>query len=118
ENKLSLLEQLKIGYGNEFGMNRNLKKQLDNKYRIERKKIENFFGIDKASKYTLILESLDIYNHNLKSIVKRILEQKEEFNLDDLTSSFIHMMMNRLFVSKNRFHEMVVYDFLYRYYKS
>lgn len=28
------------------------------------------------------------------------------------------MLMNRLFRSKQRVHEMVVYDFLWRYYKS
>jgi len=120
ENKLFLLEQLKTGFGNEFGMNRNLKKQLDNKYRIERKKIETFLDLDKDtnSEYILILESLEIYSHNLRPIAKRILQQKENLKLDNLISSFIHMTMNRLFVSKNRFHEMVVYDFLYRYYKS
>ncbi|MFK7749084.1 MAG: lantibiotic dehydratase C-terminal domain-containing protein, partial [Kordia sp.] len=38
--------------------------------------------------------------------------------INDLMGSYMHMLMNRLFKSKNRIHEMVCYDFLYRYYKS
>jgi len=33
-------------------------------------------------------------------------------------ASYSHMMVNRLFKSKQRLHEMVLYDFLHRYYKS
>ena len=39
-------------------------------------------------------------------------------SIDSLLASYIHMMMNRLFKSKNRLHELVLYEFLYRYYKG
>jgi hypothetical protein len=42
----------------------------------------------------------------------------EEVDLNDLITSYIHMMMNRSFRSRQRIHELVLYDFLYRYYKS
>ena len=32
--------------------------------------------------------------------------------------SYIHMTMNRLWADKNRMYELVIYDFLVRYYKS
>lgn len=55
-------------------------------------------------------------------IVKIISEREQENMLErpliDLMGSYVHMLMNRLFKSKQRMHEMVIYDFLYRYYKS
>ncbi|GHV23349.1 hypothetical protein FACS1894174_09080 [Bacteroidia bacterium] len=38
--------------------------------------------------------------------------------MNELLKSYIHMMLNRLFRSKNRMHEMVLYDFMFRYYTS
>ena len=43
---------------------------------------------------------------------------KSEVNLDDLLASYMHMSLNRIFKAKQRTHEMVIYDLLYRYYKS
>lgn len=124
ENKCDFLEQIKTGFANEFEMNRFLKKQLDDKYRNERKKIEEYVSFTKESspEYTSILEVFDTYTIEIMPIAEKI---KALFNKDNFTgemrsllSSFIHMTMNRLFKSKNRVHEMVCYDFLYRYYKS
>ena len=36
----------------------------------------------------------------------------------ELAVSHLHMTLNRLFKARQRTHEMVIYDFLYRYYKS
>jgi lantibiotic biosynthesis protein len=36
--------------------------------------------------------------------------------LNDIAISYMHMVCNRLFLSKHRMHEMVVYDFLFKYY--
>ena len=38
--------------------------------------------------------------------------------LKSLLTSLIHMTMNRWFRTKNRLHEMVIYEFLARYYAS
>jgi hypothetical protein len=38
--------------------------------------------------------------------------------IDTLLLSYIHMMMNRLFMAKNRMHELIIYDFIRRYYTS
>ncbi|MEM1122915.1 MAG: lantibiotic dehydratase C-terminal domain-containing protein, partial [Bacteroidota bacterium] len=32
--------------------------------------------------------------------------------------SYLHMVCNRIFLSKQRVHEMVVYDFLFKYYSK
>lgn len=122
--KINLLERLKNGFGQEFGMNRFLKKQLDDKYRNERTKIELFLNLEteEPQEYSEILNILNSYKNNINPIAETILNHKKLetllLNLDDLLSSYIHMTMNRLFKSNNRMHEMVCYDFMYRYYKS
>lgn len=126
DKKILLMEELKTGFGREFGMSRELKKQLDKKFRVERNRIERFMEFSKNSipEYDPILDVLDYKKEHLQPIAFRILkclqEQDDglELKSDSLIKSYIHMFMNRLFRSKNRLCEMVCYDFLYRYYRS
>jgi thiopeptide-type bacteriocin biosynthesis protein len=121
--KLELLENLKEGFGKEFGMNKSLKLQLDKKYRDSRSLINDFFQ-DKYREESIesLTELLNKKSVNSKSIYVEILKKESENLLDvtlnNLMGSYIHMLMNRLFMSKQRLNEMAVYDFLYRYYKS
>ncbi|WP_340200253.1 thiopeptide-type bacteriocin biosynthesis protein [Ascidiimonas sp. W6] len=122
--KLEIMEGLKTGFGNEFGMSRPLKKQLDDKYRREREKIDDFmvFTAVENPDYEPVLDVLQESAQNTVSIAQEILKHKTHntlaMPLNNLMSSYIHMLMNRLFKSNNRMHEMVCYDFLYRYYRS
>lgn len=124
ENKYTLLKKLKISFGNEFSMNRFLKKQLDDKYRKKRNKIERFLFLksQETQEHEPLYAILQIYENNVIPIAEKILyyrsQETLQVDLADLLGSFIHMTMNRLFKSKNRVHEMVCYDFLYRQYKS
>jgi len=121
--KLQLLEGLKEGFGKEFGMNKALKLQLDKKFRSERQSINDIFegkyGLENIDSLITLLEQKSI---RIKSISKEILNKEEENSLErpllDIIGSYIHMLLNRLFKSKQRMHEMIMYDFLYRYYKS
>ncbi len=124
KEKLKLLEKLKTDFGIEFGMSRYLKKQLDEKYRTLREDINDFMVFTKKTNpnFKSIIDVLDDKTNDIKDIVVKILEYNKnkllQMELDDLISSYIHMLMNRLFKSNNRLNEMVCYDFLYRYYKS
>ncbi len=124
EEKLVLMDTLKTGFGKEFGMSRPLKKQLDDKYRKERETIEHFmtFTKDNDPDYAPILTILEQKTVWLQPVAKELLRlrEKEElsFTLNNLMGSYIHMLMNRLFKSKNRLNEMVCYDFLYRQYRT
>ncbi|WP_108802840.1 thiopeptide-type bacteriocin biosynthesis protein [Aquimarina sp. Aq107] len=119
DDKLALLERLKTGFGVEFGMNKGLKKQMDKKFRNEHDKIKNFLSFERDSDpdYAPIIDVLDEKSISSKDLVKEILTIVDKNQLDDMMSSYIHMLMNRLFRSKNRLHEMVLYDLLYRTYK-
>ena len=123
EKKLKIMEGLKEGFGREFGMNKMLKLQLDKKFRNERKLINDFFqnkyGDEDISE---LINLLKVKSRNIVPIVNNILELKKENKLkrplNDFMGSYIHMLLNRLFKTQQRVHEMVIYDFLYRYYKS
>ncbi|GAA4275168.1 thiopeptide-type bacteriocin biosynthesis protein [Aquimarina gracilis] len=119
DRKLKLLEGLKTGFGAEFGMNKFLKKQLDKKFRDEKDKIKEFLVFERKDNpdYAPILDVLDQKSENGKAEVNSILSIMNANEIDRLMGSYIHMLMNRLFRSKNRLHEMVLYDLLYRTYK-
>ena len=124
EEKLSLLEGLKVGFGKEFNMSRPLKKQLDAKYRSERKRIEYFmsFSSKDENEYHPILEILENSYLSIRPIALELLQIEKEnllqISKSNLIESYIHMIMVRLFKSKNRMNEMVCYDFLYRFYRT
>lgn len=123
DKKLQLLEGLKEGFGKEFGMNKALKLQLDKKFRTERQSINDIFdGKYGSENIDSLIVFLDQKSQRTKHITSEILNKEKQNKLErplyDLMGSYIHMLMNRLFKSKQRLHEMVSYDFLYRYYKS
>lgn len=119
--KVKFLFTLKSSFGKEFNMSRQLKKQLDLKYRENYKGIELF--LDKDNFSNNVLMNL-ISEHNLRayntcgSILKLKAANNLEIHINHLIASLIHMSINRIFTSKNRLHEMVCYDFVYRYFKS
>lgn len=124
EKKKELLEKFKTAFGKEFGMSRFLKKQLDEKYRKKRKEIEHFMTMidEYEPNFSPILDILRNEKKHTSPIGQKLLELNKskslEIDLDNLIGSYIHMLMSRLFKSKNRLNEMVCYDFLYRYYKT
>ncbi len=121
DKKLQLLHILKVNFRNEFSTSKILNNQLKGKYRSKRKKIEEFIGpqLSNMPDYLPLLHILNKKEEGILPFVENILDKKElEKSLDDLMASYIHMLMNRLFKSKNRVHEMVCYDFLHRYYMS
>jgi len=124
EQKRSYLEKLRNGFGEEFGMKKDLKLQLSNKYRIEKKKIENILNRthDNDSEMAPIYELLQIRKQKTLPIVLEIKNLEKNNNLevsvDQQINSYLHMMINRLFKSKQRLHELVLYDFLCQYYTS
>ncbi|KAB1160700.1 hypothetical protein F7018_02150 [Tenacibaculum aiptasiae] len=123
ERKNKLLFELSTSFKNEFNSSKYLTKQLSKKYRDKQDKIEKFMSDRISEVYSLgLLEIIEEKEKVIKPIICDLQEIKKkgelEINLDQLMSSYIHMLMNRLFKSRNRLHEMVCYDFLYRFYKS
>lgn len=119
-DKLNLMEKLKDAFGREFNMNISLKQQLDKKYRENRPQIEGFLGKENPeSIFFPLTEILEIKSQNLKPTIKNILEiNQSATELYDILASYIHMLLNRLIPANQRLHELLIYDFLFRQYKS
>lgn len=124
DQKLIYLEKLRDNFGMEFGMNKDLKSQLSEKYRTERKTIESVMNRinDEESEMAPLFQLLIEKKNNIltyASELKKLESEGEiEIPLDQLMNSYLHMMCNRLFKSKQRLHELVLYDLLCQYYTS
>ncbi len=109
----------------EFGItNHQMKQQLDQKFRTHRKLIEQTMEWEKYAD-----NGLENYYHTIKQRQQKIsfiaptiilLEKqgKLQVPIQSLITSMIHMIMNRWFRSKNKLHELVIYDFMTRVYNS
>lgn len=124
QRKLDLLTILKENFGREFGINKGLRDQLKTKFRNERESIATVLdrSQDEGNEIKLLFDILAEKSKALEPLVEEILDlhQKEQLRppLNDMMGSYIHMMLNRLFKSKQRVHEMVIYDFMYNHYRS
>jgi len=123
-SKLDLLNILSTGYKSEFDSTKGLSKQLSDKYRGVREKIDSYMNRpeDQNEEYSILYVIIEEKAAGIKPIVSEVLrlyrEKKATVPLNDWIASHLHMLMNRLFKSNNRLHEAVCYDFLSRYYKS
>ena len=117
KEKLHLIERLKENFGKEFGMNKSLKKQLDQKYRTHKSLIESALKREEVLPLSS-LELLRLKSKETTTAIRFIKERTSETRQQELLSSYAHMLMNRMFRSRNRLHEMTMYQLLYRAYKS
>lgn len=122
--KLSIFEILKDNFGKEFNFNKNLKKQLDNKFRENRTTLESILK-NEGDEYNFlkpVLQHINTKSNNSKPIVKKILDIKKQNKLKiefhNLMSSYSHMLINRIFLVNPRLNEYVIYYLLHKYYKS
>lgn len=124
DDKLRLLERLKDNFTNEHGGSKGLKQQLNNKYRNVRQPMEEILNreLDRESRIGPLIELLAWKHGQVRPVAAQILaahkNDPQGTDLDALMSSYLHMMLNRIFKSRQRTYEMVIYDLLHRYYKS
>ena len=116
-----LLGTLAENHKKEFGFtHHNATKQLNDKYRLFRKEIENVMLWENDS--TDIIAVFKDRREAIFPLAEKIsgMEKSGELQVQmkSLLTSLIHMTMNRWFRTKNRLHEMVIYEILSRYYTS
>ncbi len=122
DDKIRLMMSLSTSFKDEFNFNTTEgKDQLRRKYRKIRNEINNIL-LNKDSFDPIITTELNSRKKNIESIYEEIQTlinlNKLELSVFNLLSSYIHMFINRLFRSKQRLHEMVIYDTLHESYKS
>ncbi len=120
EDKKKLMEQLKIAFANEFKLEKPSKLQVDKNYRKYSKQIcsalDNNLEENPLYSYLNIIEDYQI--NILKIAPNIILRTSNSSDLWSYLKSYIHMHINRLLKSSQRLNEMVIYDYIYRYYRS
>jgi thiopeptide-type bacteriocin biosynthesis protein len=108
--QIAFLEHMQHQFKEEFDVKKDTTKQLNLKY----KNLES--RLFQSSSISTKEESL------LSAVIKDIRDAEKnnllEVSLELLISSYIHMSINRIFRSQQRLHEMVIYSFLYKKYKS
>ena len=111
--KYNFVKKARNKFYEEFEVDRSFKRQIDARYR-------NYQSLVRAS---LQAEDEECERVSpLYATVAKIIELKEQSQLtvalDALMGSYIHMHVNRLISNNQRLHELMIYDFLVRYYKS
>jgi thiopeptide-type bacteriocin biosynthesis protein len=115
--KKDLMENLKISFAKEMAVDKNLRKQLSAKYQKFKTEIDAF--INKRVEHEMLcilLKKKSAYISNEIAVIKNC--KSESLNINYLISSHIHMIMNRLFRTKNRQNEFVSYQMLYFHYET
>ncbi len=116
--KTRLMEHLKTAFAKEHGMNKHLRKQLNEKYATFDTSIKTLFLAEAEDDNLAFLQRhAALKQADFTPIALKIKQLCNENQLNDLLGSYIHMMLNRLFKSKQRTYEMVVYDFVYKNYQ-
>ena len=121
--KLALLQAMKESFAREFAVGKPLKLQIDRKYRTHRAEITEGLTVgDPADERYPLIEILRHRSARHAPAVAALRRADEQgrlpLALTDLLPSYVHMLVNRLMPSQARFHELVMYDFLYREYRS
>ncbi|WP_291149920.1 thiopeptide-type bacteriocin biosynthesis protein [Flavobacterium sp. UBA7680] len=113
-DKLNLMNGLQLSFKREFEIDKTLKKELDKHYR------ELSTVINQCFNYPENLIFLEIIKTKENQITEAVLSIKKniQISLISFLESHIHMMINRQYTSKQRTYELIIYDHLYRYYKT
>lgn len=121
ELKQKFITNLSQSFKMEFGFNQHNSKQLNAKYRENKSVVESVMNSHvECDHFVKLCREIKLRSISLKPVVSQIQIKSKgnKIDLENLLSSYVHMMLNRLFASKNRLHELVLYDFLKRYYTS
>lgn len=121
EEKNRLFARMAENFKKEFGFTSHpFTKQINDKYRRYRSDIEK--GLSSREGFAAYVPLLQYRKTEIERIAREILEirtsESESPSVDDLLSSILHMTMNRWFRANNRQYELVVYDFLDKYFES
>ena len=120
EEKQKFMETTGKSFKTEFGFNEHNSKQFNSKFRDNKKTVESVLrDVIQDKDFLQLMQPIKKRSKQLKTIIEKIKTKAgKEKSINELLQSYLHMMLNRLFRSKNRQHELLLYDFMYRYYTS
>jgi thiopeptide-type bacteriocin biosynthesis protein len=119
----AVIGKMRDSFATEFRTDADFKHQLGRKFRTERRSLETLLGT--TSDDARLRDGLRVLERRSKQLMPvmarlRGCAQAGRLSLPlvDLAPSYMHMHVNRLLRSAHRAHEVVLYDFLARFYES
>ncbi|GAA3518964.1 hypothetical protein GCM10022393_36400 [Aquimarina addita] len=121
--KLQLTTMNQKAFKKEFQVDKKLVKQLNKKYEGLKDELSDFLSVNRQNSayepiYKIVLTKSSAHKEEVKRVQEYLSKHPGEIQADHLISSYIHMFVNRAFRSRQRFYELVCYDFLSRYYRT
>ncbi|MEA2692625.1 MAG: lantibiotic biosynthesis protein, partial [Acidobacteriota bacterium] len=122
--KIAVLARLRESYLREFGGSKDLRVQLDQKFRAERRSLEALLDLRQAEESALAPGIAVLRERGERSAPDLAELQRLEAAgrlgtpISDLAFSYVHMHVNRMIRSAARAHELVIYDLLGRLHES
>lgn len=117
-NRLIIFEHLRNAFYLEFHGTKETKEILDQKFRINKNEINNIINNNFEGELNECNVYIDEYKNCVSDYTLPIFQliKTSDITIEDFIISHIHMHIN--FISKQRKHELAIYDILARYYKS
>jgi hypothetical protein len=111
------MKHLKDSFAQEFHVDKSLKLQIDKRFRENRKTIERV--LEKSTdEHQIFSEVLAAKSELTQKCIHTIKIHKKEEAFFKFLSDTIHLSVNRSISDNQRFHELLIYDFMYRYYQA
>jgi len=114
-SRAALMKQMQQGFFREFGGDKALQQQLNDKHRTHMRQLAAMLNPQQDAENG-VEEAIAIFT--LRSMRITTALQQAGLPVDEQLSSYIHMFLNRMLLSSQRKHELVIYHCLSRHYDS
>lgn len=125
ELKLSIFEKLEwislfnTSFKKEFHADKALNSQLDKKFRVFKPSYLDFIHSEEYTEIrNIIISNIKDSHFMYENIIQCQTKHINVVSLSSFFQSIFHMHINRIFTSNQRSFEMIIYDYMYRYYKT
>ena len=116
EGKLMLLQRMREALSAEFRITHRMKSQLDAKYRLMSRELAD--AVEKPEADHTDFGQNKIRSNSIIEQIGETFASRQELETAGILPDLIHMSLNRAFRTRHRLQELVMYDFLARYYSS
>ena len=124
EQKQRLIKVLNKNFSDEFKIGSPERKKISERF-INHKALINLLMSEAWREDENLARAIAVlkidstcYHHTIKEILNAPFISGDQERLDQLMSSFLHMFINRIFVSNQRKMELLIYEYLWKYYES
>ncbi len=124
EQKRCLIKTLDKNFSDEFNIKSIEQKKISERFSAHKKSVYAIMDDESKENYRLkeIIQIFKIEDNKYKNCIEEIINapsiSRDTEPLSRLLSSYLHMYINRFFVSNQRKNELIIYNYLFRYYDS